>query len=215
MPSLLIARPSFSAALPLLALLVLLAGLGSCQHAARKADTPQGLPGEDLSLLRYEKIPGSDVQYARQIDSLTGQVQIEGYTLNGRKTGMWLQYSPEGDIQLINHYADGLLEGVALRMTFRNQVDLKSTYKRGQLDGPYTAYRFGKIIEERHYKNGLLDGPYKIYDQRTFTLKQEMSYKADKLDGYFRYYNEDGAVTLEYVYKDGEKISGGMTAPAN
>lgn len=197
--------------LPVFLMLALLSA--GCQSSGTHA-TPEGLPGEDLSLLTYEDIAGSDVRYARQVDTLTGHVQIEGFMKDGKKTGMWIQYSPEGDIQLINHYVDGQLEGVALRMTFRNQVDLRSTYRRGQLNGPYTLYKFGKVVEERQYKDGLLDGPYKIYNDRTFTLKQEMNYKADKLDGHFRYYNEDGVVTLEYVYKDGEKISGGMTEPA-
>lgn len=197
--------------LSMLTTLLLAAG---CQSSGGKEPEAVGLPGEDMSVLVYEDIPGSDVRYARQIDSLTGQVQIEGFMKNGRKTGMWIQYGPEGDILLINHYVDGDMEGVALRMSFRNQVDLRSNYRRGKLNGPYTLYKFGKVVEERQYKDGLLDGPYKIYNDRTFTLKQEMNYKADKLDGYFRYYNEDGTVTLEYVYKDGEKISGGMTEPA-
>ncbi len=191
-----------------------LAWVIACKPAVEKAATPAGLPGEDLSGLTYAEIPGSETQYARQIDTTTGVVQIEGFMKNGKKTGMWIQYSPEGDIQLINHYVDGELEGVALRMTFRNQVDLRSTYRKGKLDGPYTAYRFGKIVEERIYKDGMLNGPYKIYDERTFKIKQEMNYVNDKLDGYFRYYNEEGAVTVEYTYKNGEKVGGGMTEPA-
>jgi antitoxin component YwqK of YwqJK toxin-antitoxin module len=191
-----------------------LAWINACTPAAEKAVTPVGLPGEDLSRLAYADIAGSETQYARQIDSTTGAVQIEGFMKNGKKTGMWIQYTPEGDIQLINHYVDGQLEGVALRMTFRNQVDLRSTYRRGKLDGPYTAYRFGKIVEERMYKDGMLHGPYKIYDDRTFKIKQDMNYANDKLDGLFRYYNEEGAVTVEYTYKNGEKVGGGMTEPA-
>ena len=123
---------------------------------------------------------------------------------------MWIQYGSNGDIGLINHYVDGELEGVVLRMTYRNQVDLKSTYKRGVLDGPWVSYKFGKVIEERNYSQGKLDGLVKLYDERTFKVKQEAQYKNGVQDGYFRYYDEGGNITLEYQFKNGEKVSGGM-----
>ena len=34
---------------------------------------------------------------------------------------MWIQYTPDGDIQLINHYVDGLLEGTAVNVVTRNE----------------------------------------------------------------------------------------------
>src|SRR5690606_21906072 len=177
----------------------LVAGTG-CQKKSG-APAPGGLPGEDLSGLTYTDIPGATEQYARQLGP-NGEVQIEGFMKDGQKTGMWIQYTPEGDVELINHYVNGQLEGTALRMTFRNQVDLRTHYRQGKLHGPYLAYKFGKVIESRNYEDGMLHGLYQIYDERTFQVKQEMEYKHDKLDGYFRYYNEAGAVTLEYEYKD-------------
>lgn len=179
-------------------------------------DAAQSQPGSknndlptDLQGLALEDIPGSDIKYARQINA-SGAVEIEGFVLNNKRTGMWIQYGTNGDIGLINHYVDGKLEGVVLRMTYRNQVDLKSTYKQGELDGPWTSYKFGKVIEERMYKQGKLDGLVKLYDDRTFKVKQEAQYKNGVQDGYFRYYDEDGNVTLEYEFKNGEKVSGGM-----
>jgi len=38
----------------------------------------------------------------------------------------------------------------------------------------------------------------------------EAEYKNGKQDGMYKYYDEDGKVVMEYVYKDGEKVSGGM-----
>jgi hypothetical protein len=163
----------------------------------------------DLQGLAIEDIPGSDIKYARQVDS-TGIVEIEGFVLDNKRTGMWIQYSDNGDIGLINHYVDGELEGVVLRMTYRNQVDLKSTYRKGQLHGPWVSYKFGKVIEERNYANGKLDGVVKLYDERTFKVKQEAQYKNGVQDGFFRYYDENGNITLEYEYKNGEKVAGGM-----
>lgn len=185
----------------------------SCKPGAEAPAKVTGTGSDDMSGLVLEDIPGSKVKYARQINA-QGQVEIQGFVEDGKKTGQWIQYGPEGDIILINNYIDGLLEGTAMRMTFRNQVDLKLNYKQGKLDGPWVSYKFGKIIEERQYANDKLEGVAKTYDERTFKVKQEVQYKDGLQDGYFRYYDEAGNITLEYQYKKGEKVSGGIVEPA-
>jgi len=177
--------------------------------AAATADKDEtGMPA-DLSAMIKEEIEGSDTKYVRQLNA-AGGVEIEGFMRDNKKTGQWIQYGDDGDIGLINNYVDGKLEGVAMRMIYRNQVDLKSNYHNGFLNGPWIQYKFGKKIEERNYKNGKLEGSIKIYDERTFKLKQEAEYKDGLQDGFFRYYDENGNVTLEYEYKKGEKVGGGM-----
>jgi antitoxin component YwqK of YwqJK toxin-antitoxin module len=181
----------------------------SCKPGAEKA-AEEGAKGTgDLAGMVMEAIPGSTIQYARQTGT-NGNLEIEGFVENGKKTGMWIQYGADGDIALINHYVNGMMEGTAMRMSFRNQVDLRTTYKQNELDGPYTAYKFGKVIETREYKNGKLNGTTRTYDDRTFKIKQEVQYKDGLQDGYFKYYDENGNVSLEYQYKNGEKISGGI-----
>jgi antitoxin component YwqK of YwqJK toxin-antitoxin module len=175
--------------------------------AAASSDN-SGMPA-DISGMTFEDIPGTDTKYARQMTA-SGAVEIEGFVRNNQKTGQWIQYGAEGDIGLINNYVDGQLEGVAMRMIYRNQVDLKSNYHLGVLNGPWVQYKYGKKIEERNYLNGKLEGSVKVYDERTFKLKQETEYKDGLQDGFFRYYDENGNVTLEYEYKKGEKVSGGM-----
>jgi len=191
----------------------LMMAISSCKPAdkakpAMSSSDNSAIP-EDISGMTMEDIPGTDTKYARQVNN-TGAVEIEGFVTDHKKTGQWIQYGAEGDIGLINNYVDGKLEGVAMRMTYRNQVDLKSTYHNGILHGPWVMYKFGKKIEERYYKNGKLEGVVKVFDERTFKLKQEAEYKDGLQDGFFRYYDENGNVTLEYEYKKGEKVSGGM-----
>jgi antitoxin component YwqK of YwqJK toxin-antitoxin module len=183
-------------------------GFTSCSKGEKTTTADSSTP-TDLQGLELSDIPGSDMKYARQIDT-SGAIEIEGFVLDNKRTGMWIQYGTNGDIGLINHYVDGELEGTVLRMTYRNQVDLKSTYQQGQLHGPWVSYKFGKVIEERTYVQGKLDGIVKMYDERTFKVKQEVEYKNGVQDGFFRYYDENGNVTLEYQYKNGEKVAGGM-----
>jgi len=205
--------PLFSRPIAAICLLSVVLFLTSCQpsttaSADAKSDDQSGMPA-DLAKMVMTEIPGSDTKYARQMNA-AGGVEIEGFVRNNQKTGQWILYGAEGDIGLINNYVDGKLEGVAMRMTYRNQVDLKSNYHNGVLDGPWVEYKFGKKIEERTYKNGKLEGSVKVYDERTFKLKQEAEYKNGLQDGFFRYYDENGNITLEYEYKNGEKVSGGM-----
>ncbi len=198
----------------LLIISVLTLIISSCAPGAQKTGDATTKGEGDLANMLMEAIPGTNTQYARQLDAV-GNVQIEGFVEDGKKTGLWIQYTPEGDIALINHYVKGLLEGTSMRMSFRNQVDLRLNYKQGKLDGPWTAYKFGKIIDQRFYVNDKLEGTARTYDDRSFKLKQEVQYKNGLQDGFFKYYDESGNVTLEYEYKNGEKVSGGIVEPAN
>jgi len=65
-----------------------LAWVIACKPAVEEAATPAVLPGEDLSGLTYAEIPGSETQYARQIDTSTCVVRIEGFYKYGNWRGM-------------------------------------------------------------------------------------------------------------------------------
>ncbi len=154
-------------------------------------------------------IPGSPTQYAVRKDA-AAQIVIEGFITDNKRSGSWIEYHPDGEISTVENYVGGKREGVALKMASRGQVELKSKYHEGVLHGPWTQYKFGKVIEERNYNMGKLDGVVKTYEDRTWKLKQEVQYKNGLQDGFFRYYDENGKITLEYEYKNGEKLSGGI-----
>jgi len=163
----------------------------------------------DLTGFELVDIPGTTVKAAKRKDP-SGQVVFEGFIDGDKKTGLWVEYNNEGDISAINNYVNGMLEGPALKLSFRGQIDQRSSYHLDQLDGPWVQYKFGKVMETRNYKNGKLDGPVKTFDDKTFKLRQEAEYKDGLQDGYFRYYDDNGNVSVEYQYKKGEKISGGI-----
>src|SRR4249920_2815674 len=124
--------PQLPISITLLLMLSLVITMTSCKSgtkakSAATAVTKTGMP-EDISGMKLEDIPGTDTKYARQMNA-SGAVEIEGFVRDNKKTGQWIKYGAEGDIGLINNYVDGKLEGVAMRMIYRNQVDLKSNYK--------------------------------------------------------------------------------------
>jgi antitoxin component YwqK of YwqJK toxin-antitoxin module len=195
----------------LIACSILLIGY-ACKPSVDKPAAIAPALEDDISGLVREKIPGTSIEYARQLNA-AGAIEIEGFLDGNQKTGQWIRYNPEGDIIQINNFVNGKLEGMAMKMSFRNQVDLKMSYKQGEMDGSWTAFKFGKVIEERNYVSGKLEGTVKVYDQKTFKVKQETQFKSGVQDGSLKYFDENGNVVLSYEYKNGEKIGGGIVEP--
>ena len=115
----------------------------SCQSPASKPEAGSG----DLTGFELTAIPGTTTQHAVRKDA-NGQLAIEGYADDNKRTGQWIEYSPEGDITLIENYVNGLREGLSMKMITRGQIDQKARYHQGVLNGPWIQYKFGKIIEE-------------------------------------------------------------------
>jgi antitoxin component YwqK of YwqJK toxin-antitoxin module len=178
--------------------------LASCGKSATSA-------GEgDLLGYEIENIPGSTAQLAikREEDR---KVQ-EGYVLNGKKHGMWIDYAVDGRISGIQHYIDGQLHGPSFTMDNRSQITSLASYKNNELDGVKANYKFGRPQEEIPYVQGKIHGVMKKYYSNN-KLMEEAEYKNNVQDGFYRHYNEAGVMDLEYEYKNGEKVSGGIVAP--
>ena len=55
----------------------------------------------------------------------------------------------------------------------------------------------------------MMDGIYKEF-YNNGKLQRSINYKNGVMDGPMKYYNEEGGVTLEYSYKNGEKVGEGV-----
>ncbi len=183
--------------------------LYSCDNAAA------GGAGEGVDTSNYEitDVPGAEVKRAVRRDP-AGNVLEEGFLRNGVKTGAWVVYEEGGSFpSKIISYIDGKYNGAYFEFNDRGQVDLKATYLDNKLDGPWGKYRFSRPEEEAYYRNGQLDGTYKKFFVRTGKLQSTIDYKNGVQDGLYRVYNEDGQITLEYEYRNGEKVGGGIVNP--
>ena len=142
----------------------------------------------------------------------SGDIVEEGYLSGGARNGVWLTFH-EGDhagkVKSIASYSNGILSGPYYELSNRGQIDREVNYANNMYNGRYAVYKFGRIQQESNYKNNELDGVYKEYTSRG-DLQKEINYKEGKQHGKMRYYNEDGKVTVEHEYKNGEKVSGGM-----
>lgn len=155
-------------------------------------------------------IPGSSAPRAEKKDPL-GDIIEAGFLLDGKKHGTWTTYNQDSKApEKIMSYIDGALNGPYIEMDAQGRFALIANYKANVLHGFYGKYRIGRPELTANYVDGALDGVMAEYDYRSNKIKQEVSYKMGLKDGYLRYFNEEGKITLEYLYKDDERISGGI-----
>lgn len=165
-----------------------------------------------------EPVAGTDLVSATKYEA-DGKLLEKGFFLNDQLEGTWSYYehpTKEYPKRMAN-YHQGILQGPYLEFTEQGNIILKAYYQNNQLHGPWGAYKFGRPLKTANYVHGILDGVYREYTNNTGKLQKEIQYKNGKEHGTYRFFNDDGEVTLEYVYENGEKISGGIieTGSAN
>jgi antitoxin component YwqK of YwqJK toxin-antitoxin module len=179
----------------------------SCNSPTKPVEGTGNLEGYELS-----SMPGTQIQKAMKLNADGNPVET-GYTLNGKRTGTWVTFFNEnGRINSISSYANGNLDGVSITFNNRGQIEKKAFYSNNILDGMSATYKFGRPEQEQLFKNGKLDGMTKTY-YTNGKLQKEIEFKDGLQDGIFKYYDEQGNVTLDYLYKNGEKVSGGIVTP--
>lgn len=181
----------------------------SCQNNSSNATSTSsaaaGLEGD----YQFEDIPSSDATIASRYNP-EGALLESGIMRNGMKNGTWTYYGAETDFPLkVISFVENQYNGAYMEFNDRGQAELMATYKNNMLHGPWGKFRFGRPEMTANYVDGELDGVLREYDFRNGKLKKEASYKAGQLDGLVRDYDEEGQVMVEYMYRDGEKISGG------
>ncbi|MCB0560085.1 MAG: toxin-antitoxin system YwqK family antitoxin [Lewinellaceae bacterium] len=184
--------------------------LSTCNNGSPTTGAETKTEQFDAAGYSSEDIPGTEYSRAtkRGVDNT---LQEEGLLRNGVREGAWIIYHPDGIFpEKIITYADGKYNGPYFEFNERGQLELRATYMNNALDGPWGKYRFGRPETEASYKNGQFDGAYKEYDIQSGKLVKEVNYKQGKQHGMLRFFNEAGEVTLEYEYKDGEKVGGGI-----
>ena len=134
----------------------------------------------------------------------------QGITLNGKRNGAWVYYHSDREIpQSIANFVDDKYSGIYMEMDNRGQLLMIANYKDNELHGKFGRYKFGRTEEKGQYVNGKIDGKYVKYFKNSKKIQQETNYKNGVRDGSMKFFNEEGEVTLEYIYKNGKKVSGG------
>ncbi|MBK6904486.1 MAG: hypothetical protein IPH04_17210 [Saprospirales bacterium] len=166
----------------------------------------------DLAGYTLEKIDGSAFQRAYKME---GERLIEeGSVLDGKKNGEWVSYHSDikGFPKVIANYVDGKLSGPYMEINEYGQFQVVAQYRNNKLHGRVAKFQYTRIAEELHYKEGILHGPYTAFFPNSDVKQRSAEFKNGLEDGVTRFYNEQGKITMEYQYKNGEKVSGGMVS---
>lgn len=129
----------------------------------------------------------------------------EGEVLNNQKTGTWLEFHPNGFIKTSTSYYKDAKNGTYLLFSNRGALQERHYYKDNKLDGKKIKYTLSKIVLDEDYENGQLNGKRILYYDDG-TIQEEGNFKDGKRHGNQKWYDQEGEVSIEYDYKNGEKI---------
>ncbi|QQS28093.1 MAG: toxin-antitoxin system YwqK family antitoxin [Sphingobacteriales bacterium] len=175
--------------------------IASCSQESKKAEST--VSKEDYILTEYPG--GGGLQKAVKKDKQLKVVE-EGDMLNGKKEGTWVTYFVNsGLISSVTSYKDGKKHGLMLKADETGGITEKMFYINDQLEGQRLVYNRTRVKEEANYKNGKLEGPRKLYYDNA-KLQEEGVFKNGKREGKAIWYDQEGNKTIEYTYKDGEKV---------
>ena len=187
--------------------------LFSCQSATNDTATSANsneTATNNLTEYTLKDVPNSTLKHAEKRDA-NGKLMEQGFFDGSEKTGTWVTYHPDSDLpasqasMVANAY-----NGQYTTYNKRGQIELFASYFDNELHGRYAKYKFGRVVEESNYNMGQLDGLFRSYFNNTDKIQREIEYKNGKQHGFWRAYNEEGAVVMEYQYENGEKVSGGI-----
>ena len=135
-----------------------------------------------------------------------------GIVSGGTKNGVWMTYydgDEAGKIKTATSYSNGALNGPHFEYNNRGQIELETNYANGKKHGKYAKYKFGRPVEVKHYGMDKLNGISTTYFQDG-EVQQIINYKDNQQHGNMKWFNEEGKLVMEYEYKNGEKVSGGI-----
>ena len=106
-------------------------------------------------------------------------------------------------------YKNGELDGPFESYYKNGQLAVNSNYKYGNFDGVFEKFsEEGKLQKRKSYKEGKLDGPYEsyytAYDRWNLIIK--CNYKDNKLNGPYEKVNEVGNTILKTVFENGTQV---------
>lgn len=198
-------QAKFSALRIFIIAIVLFAALPAC-----KQPQSSNAGGIDLTKFEITAVPGTELQRAVRVGE-DGRLKEVGLLRNGKRDGAWVTYFDDKEVpQIVANFVKDKYYGVYMEYSKQGQITLLCNYENNQLEGKFARYRLGRTTEEGAYRKGKLHGNYKKYYDGKSIVQQEAIYADGELDGKTFFYDEQGGVIMQYTYKKGEKIEGGI-----
>ncbi len=134
-----------------------------------------------------------------------GSLAWKGEYLEGKKTGLWEYYSPDGKTKKKEeNWKEGKKDGVYKEWYPNGNLKLEINYKADYLDGSYKSYfDNGSVFIETNYIQGKEEGESISY-YKNGQIASIKRYKEQKPDGTWRSYYDDGKEKSIAVYLEGK-----------
>lgn len=194
----------------------MLALLFNCGGGANSAPTPTAGTGDfsGFNITPFSNANG--LELAKAYNDKTGSITSEGPIAGGMREGTWITYHTgrdTGKIKTITNYYKGQKTGIELELATNGSVNKRVDFDGGVINGIYAEYKYNRPLKYAEYTQGKLDGVYKTFYSNG-KLQQMTEYKDDKKEGKSVFYNEEEQIIMEYVYKNGDQVSGGKVTPS-
>lgn len=140
---------------------------------------------------------------------------------NGKKNGLQRTFYADGKLKTEEQLKDNIREGWFKEYGENGKVISETPFKNGVEEGIAKEYaEDGRIVTITHYSEGYVKNVERINRIDKFGLKQgiwktfysnekiksEAQYLDDKLNGFYKEYSEDGTLTKNEKYKNGEPV---------
>ena len=186
--------------------------IASCGNGGTSSTSVKGAT-IDLTGFEIQDIPSSSYQKVTKRSS-DGVLLEQGMLLNGKRNGMWVKFHPDNEApQSIVNYVDDVPNGSYFSFNTRGQLEEMRGYINNEFDGKWATYKFGRTMEEADYQAGKFHATYRSYFANSDKIQKELQYKEGKMHGDYKFFNEEGQVTLQYKYNNDKKVSGGIVKP--
>ena len=137
------------------------------QSKKGKLFIPRRLSGENSRFIQWNKE-----------QPIVDGVQINQYTHDGKKTGIWGSYYDNGQLRYKGSYKDDKQDGIWEYYFSNGQLSFKGSYKDDLKDGIWEEYYINGNLEFKGlYKDDELVKILPLYESKTpsFLLKEEMT----------------------------------------
>lgn len=188
-----------------LRLLTLVIVLFGCEgNKTVEESTPAGFADLPAGAIQ-ESYPDNDHMVRATVYGTDRVVLQQGDYVDGIRQGVWTEFHPNGFVKQVVGYVNGNKQGQQLELDNRGQLLVRSTYYQGELHGDYVKYNRTRIKEKKSYDKGKQNGQNEIF-YANGTVMEQSNYVDGQMDGPAKWFDQEGNVTIEYLYKNGELI---------
>ena len=165
--------------------------LKESETSKKKLFVPRRLSGENSRWFEWNKD-----------QPIVDGVQINQYTHDGLKTGMWEDYWDNGQLSNKGPYKNDLKDGIWEYYYENGQLNIEGLYKNNKRDGDWVFYYMnGNIENEGSFKNDLKDGVWELYYENGQLYKKGL-YNNNKKYGVWEFYYTNGNLMYKGPYKN-------------